>query len=559
MNKKVQMFLLSSFLLFQSFRCLAVVGWELPATDLSDNNLISAFPQVGIDSAGNAIAIWQKWVGESTYAVQSRTYDSSADLWLTTTQLTPPATNQLKPQIAMNPAGNAIAVWERKDDVTGKDTIQAARYTATSGWLPTTIDLSDNTQDASDPQIAIDEAGNAIAVWDRNSVIQARRYDVNTDSWSATTNLSTVLANVAQIAMDPSGNGIAVWIGLVGINNIIQTKRYGFFSDSWSAATNLSTTGQNADEAQIAMDTTSNGIAIWKRNNGANFIIQTKRYDSETGLWSATTNLSAAGQNGISPQITMNPTGNGIAVWYRSDGANYIIQTKRYDATTDTWSALATDLSIAGQDATRPQIDTNDDGDAITVWQRWDGSNWIIQTKNYEVTKNEWSDITTDLSATGKSSSRAQIAVNAAGKAVSVWQREDDDTGNEVIQAALYFPPIPPTPTPPLAAPTNLTAIKKCLRFPTQTDLIHCLTWDTVENATKYRIYVDASASQQILDIADDENVASKFDINLGVKIAETTNECIEIRKRCSGTQITYYVVGVDDDGNNGQAASVTI
>jgi len=297
------------------------------------------------------------------------------------------------------------------------------------------------------------------------------------------------------------------------------------------------------------MDPTGNATAVWIRNTGVNNIVETKRYDVSSGIWSATaTGLSQSGQNAALPQVAMDSTGNAIATWQRSDGSNTIIQTKRYDGS---WPDEAIDLSESGQNATKSQIAMDSSGNGIATWTRSNGTNTIIQAKRYDVSSDMWSSNATNLSEDGKNADDSQVSMNSLGNGIAVWARADNQTDNTVIQTIFF--------STQLSAPTNLTATKKCLRFPTQTDIVHCLTWDAVESATKYRIYVDASASQQIIDVADDANVASKFDINLGVKIAETTNPCVEIRKRCSGAQATYYVVGVDENGDNGQAASVII
>ena len=293
-------------------------------------------------------------------------------------------------------------------------------------------------------------------------------------------------------------------------------------------ATDLSDNTEDAKQHQVAIDAAGNAIAIWYRNNGSNHIIQAKRYNALTDSWETTTDLSDTGENAINPQIAIDAAGNTIAIWCRNNGSNYIIQAKKYNATTG-WETT-TNLSTDEQSADNPQIATDPKGNGIAIWDKYNGSNQIIQAKSYNATNNEWSDITTDLSAEGQDAFQPEIAVNATGKAVSVWQKDDNDTGKEVIQAAFKQPEVYNLP-----APDNLTANKKCIRFPTQKDIVHCLTWETVENAIKYRIYIDT------------------------LEIAETISPCIELHGRCSGTQITYYVVGVDEDGNNGQAASVTI
>src|SRR5262249_52265721 len=66
------------------------------------------------------------------------------------------------PQVAVDPNGNAVAVW-----IGGNGTVQAAiRPAATRLWQPAAT-VSDTG--ASSPSVAIDAAGNALAVWSQAS------------------------------------------------------------------------------------------------------------------------------------------------------------------------------------------------------------------------------------------------------------------------------------------------------------------------------------------------------------------------------------------------------
>jgi hypothetical protein len=193
--------------------------------------------------------------------------------------------NASSPQIAIDNLGNAIAVWSRSNG-SNNTIIQASRYTYTNGSWSTPEDLSAVGQNASNPKIAIDNLGNAIAVWTRfngfNGIIQTRRYTYN-GSWStpeSVVDLSAVGGNASspQIAIDNLGNAIAVWSRSNGSNTIIQARRYTYTNGSWLASVDLSETGGNASSTQIAIDKFGNAIAVWSRYNGSNGIIQSSRY-----------------------------------------------------------------------------------------------------------------------------------------------------------------------------------------------------------------------------------------------------------------------------------------
>jgi hypothetical protein len=96
--------------------------------------------------------------------------------------------------------------------------------------------------------------------------------------------------------------------------------------------------------------------------------------------WTAPKELSAAGQTSLEPQIAVDSSGVVTAVWERYDGSNYIVQASRFSG--GSWQSPV-DLSAAGQNAYRPQLAVDSSGVVTAVWERSDGSNWIIQASRY--------------------------------------------------------------------------------------------------------------------------------------------------------------------------------
>jgi len=95
------------------------------------------------------------------------------------------------------------------------------------------------------------------------------------------------------------------------------------------------------------------------------------------GPWSSPQDLSAAGQAAASSQVAIDQGGDVIAVWERSDGSHYIVQAARRTAVGN-WRAPE-DLSTAGKDADFPQVAFDAAGNAVTVWSRSNGMNLIVQ------------------------------------------------------------------------------------------------------------------------------------------------------------------------------------
>jgi hypothetical protein len=303
--------------------------------------------------------------------------------WSSPADLSLPYENAYSPQIGIDSSGNATAVWEGSNGV--NSIIQASTKPFGGTWQMTPDNLSLPGLDAYRPQIGIDSSGNATVVWQRsdgdNSIIQASTK--SSEGWQTTPdNLSLpgLDADYPQIGIDSSGNATAVWQTWNGSNSIIQASTK-LFEGAWQETPdNLSLAGQNAYSPQIGIDSSGNATVVWFRNDGMNYIIQASTKSSE-GWQTTPDNLSLAGQNAYSPQIGIDSSGKATAVWQRSDGMKSIIQASTKSS--EGWQTTPDNLSLDGQDAYSPQIGIDSSGNATVVWQRSDGMKFIIQASTH--------------------------------------------------------------------------------------------------------------------------------------------------------------------------------
>ena len=201
-------------------------------------------------------------------------------------------------------------------------------------------------------------------------------------------------------------------------------------------AVDLSATGQFASQPQITTAADGSATAVWTRNNGSNFIIQAATRPPG-GSFTAPVDLSATGQNAFLPRITTATDGSATTIWSRFNGSNNIIQA----ATRPLGGSFTApvDLSATGEDASQPQITTAADGSATAIWNRFNGSNSIIQATTRPPGGSFGTPV--DLSATGEDASEPQITTAADGSATAIWYRSNGS--NNIIQAASTAQPSP--------------------------------------------------------------------------------------------------------------------
>ena len=293
------------------------------AVDISVAGRNAEEPDVGIDSAGNATAVWRRHDG-ADYVVQTATRPAGGG-WQAPTDLSAAGEPAREPQLAVGPAGDAVAIWARSD---GLDFIvQAAARRAGGGWqggLP----LSIAGRDAEAPQVAVDSSGNAVAVWSRHDgsrdIVQAARR--RGGAWEETLDLSLPGQNAVepQVDLDPAGDAVAVWSRFDGVRNVAQAA-VAIGGGPWAPAVTLSIAGESGEEPQVAIDADGDAVAVWTRRGFPADEVQASSA-RVGGAWPPAVTLSIAGDDAEEPRVSTDPLGNAVAIWSRTDSTPRVIQ-----------------------------------------------------------------------------------------------------------------------------------------------------------------------------------------------------------------------------------------
>ena len=99
------------------------------------------------------------------------------------------------------------------------------------------------------------------------------------ESWSTPVDLSenTQDALEPQIVAAPNNTLTAIWLRYNGTKTVIQTRSSSDGGATWSSPTvDLSDDTQDADSPQIVAAPNNTLTAIWRRNNGTKTVIQTR-------------------------------------------------------------------------------------------------------------------------------------------------------------------------------------------------------------------------------------------------------------------------------------------
>ncbi len=410
--------------------------------NISPDGQNASSPQVAMDDKGNAIIVWQQNDGSSKSQIFKSEYRGG--VWThpggLSDNISPDGQNATSPQVAMDGKGNAIIVWHQND---GKKS-QIFKSEHRGGVWTHPGGLSDNIspdgQNAYNPQVAMDDRGNAIIVWQQGdgSKNQIFKSEYRGGVWTHPGGLSDNIspdgqdASSPQVAMDNDGNAIIVWRQLDGANYQIfmSVYRCGVWTHPGGISDNISPDGQEADNPQVAMDNNGNAIIVWKQYEGSSSN-QIFMSEYRNGVWIHPQNISdyisIVHQNAHDPQVAMDDNGNAIIVWMQWDGANDQIFMSEYRRGAWKHPASRSDnISPDKQSAYLPQVAMDNNENAVIVWQQIDGSKrQIFKSECWGGVWKHPDGLSDNISPDGQEGLAPQVAMDDNGNAVIVWQQFD--------------------------------------------------------------------------------------------------------------------------------------
>ncbi len=427
----------------------AAATW-LPAGDLSSPGRDAYNPEVAMDAAGNTIALWERQSPlnpSHNIQMSSRSpggaFSAPVDISLRSTE----------PDVMFTPDGEAFAIWSHFENPPGNYVIQVASRPPGAGSFspPVTAYSAPTSVIPQDVQLAVNDAGDMIVAWtalDPNSGFE-KVLCPNPNPELPPMGCPNPL--FIQAAVKPAGGSFSAAVQVSrkrpphpspppGETPQEKVEREEKEDEEDGAESKLT-----ASEPRVAIDSAGNGAVVWQFFNGTEAVIQTATRPAG-GSFSSLSTISAGGQNATDPELGMDSAGNAIAVWHRAEGA----AVRRVEAAIRPPGgsfAPASKLSGPGVFADSPSLSVNPAGTATVAWRLSGVSSTFIQTS----TRPPGGAFSApETISSGKDEPVfPDVALGAGGDTVVVWS--GDSGTNEVARAAVR--PV----GAPFLAPTNLS------------------------------------------------------------------------------------------------------
>ena len=284
----------------------------------------SVHPSLAVDEQGDAMVSWNRGEGPGGGPVQEA-FRSAGGTWRAPVDVTQGSEWGDFSQVAFDKQGNALAMWQ--------DPLQSAFMPAGGTWQPPSI-VGSKLVALPGSDFAVDGRGDAVAVWDSwtegfmsHRVVQAAFRRAGGE-WQAPVDLSEEDPSEnwrgepyePQVAIDEQGDAVVVWSRGYGESGDVMSA-FKPSGGAWQAPVDLSPPGTSDGDAQVAFDGQGNALAVWDGEDGT---VQSESKPAG-GAWQAPVDIGHGG----GPQVAFDERGDALAAWVGADG----IQTAGYVAT----------------------------------------------------------------------------------------------------------------------------------------------------------------------------------------------------------------------------------
>jgi hypothetical protein len=273
-------------------------------------------------------------------------------------------------------------------------------------------------------RLAANSQGSALVAWNQFGAhgqvnVWASRYE-SAAGWSAPELIDpddTRSARNPDIAADGDGNALAAWERVDGTCANIFANRY-IVGAGWGAPVLIEPTHCDARGAHIAVGPAGDAIAVWYQFTAGSAHIWANRFVPGAG-WGTVERIDNVAGNAAVPQIAIDRNGNALAMWEQFDGTRKSIWANRYVIGTG-WGSARRIESNDASDAQGVQLTVDAVGNALAVWQQADGPHERIWANSYRA-DGDWGTAAVIGGTDVGDASRPQIAIRN-GSGFAIWQ-----------------------------------------------------------------------------------------------------------------------------------------
>lgn len=292
--------------------------------------------------------------------------------------------DESSPAVAMNEAGDYVAVWVSADRILGRlfnniGSPIGSEFQIFSQAAPGAIQSA--------PDVAMDGTGGFVVVWEENDNsnrddrrgIWARQFDFTGVAIDDPFLVNVFTANPQtepSVAMDLGGDFVVTWtsFGQDGDRDGVFARRFNSFGDALTGEIQVnSRTAERQSSSDVTMDGDGDFVVVWNSfgQDGSEWGVYGQRFDGDGARLGGEfrVNDTTADKQRF-PKVAMDNDGDFVVTWqsFGGVGAEYDVFAKRFNAA---GGAVGGEFRVNSTTAAwqqSPDVAMSDDGDFYFTW-----------------------------------------------------------------------------------------------------------------------------------------------------------------------------------------------
>jgi hypothetical protein len=391
--KRLALGTMGALLLALAAAAPAGAAWSSPFVSQSSQTTAVEEPSgVAIDADGDSFHVWVR----SDSVVQGRTRSAAGRLGpvLTLSKTGLEIPEALMPKVAANPSGGSLFAW-LTTNATGTQNLIQGRFRAADGTLKPI----------------------------QNLVAQS-------------TDLGEILEY--DLALSNNGSGVVAWHNQGATSDIKARVRPA--AGAMGQVKTIATGGLDGETAfpEVEMDNGGEAVFAWQAAT-ANIEGRIQaRVLSPTGTLGpvktlASPNATLGGEEGTASQLAVNPSGDAVFTWTRTDALTGKDLVEGRVLTDDNVLKPTVKLSAGDTEVSEPEVDIANSGAAVFAWGQKSLTAGKVQLLGRSLSATNTLGQTKTLSGNTNDVFHGHVGVNATGNALFLWEDKDATTGKPVV------------------------------------------------------------------------------------------------------------------------------
>jgi len=188
-------------------------------------------------------------------------------------------------------------------------------------------------------------------------------------------------------AFEPSGRGLTVWTRITSGRAATWARSHTLQSARPASQISLTDSDFVLVTPRVMLSPSGHGAAIWPQGPTSAFDVWANCYDGAADQWLEAVKLSTESSTSLpSPQIAVGTNADGFAVWSETSGTARSVRVQRLQAELGFSGGLTltTDTTADPPQNSPPQIAVDAQGNAMAIWDVHEGGQYSVWAARFE-------------------------------------------------------------------------------------------------------------------------------------------------------------------------------